>query len=88
MKESEEGEREREKWERPPLAVPLDWFELGSPAGIQACTSCRGVSVCVCAHERREGGGGQRVRGGGPTLAGSCPSVCGDSPYNEVQMHF
>lgn len=40
-----------EEWERPPLAVPLDWFELGTPAGIQACTSCRGVWVCVCARE-------------------------------------
>lgn len=43
-----------DEWERPPLAVPLDWFELGTPAGIQACTSCRGaLGLCVCAHARR-----------------------------------
>lgn len=52
MRIKEEG---GDEWERPPLAVPPDWFELGTPAGIQACTSCRGVWDCVCV--RTQGGG-------------------------------
>lgn len=41
-----------DEWERPPLAVPPGWFELGTPAGIQACTSCWGsLGLCVCARE-------------------------------------
>lgn len=85
-----EREGEKKKGERPPLAVPVGWFELGTPAGIQACTSCWGgggegrfVSVEELRKvERKRGEGG--VEG---MLAGSCPSVCGDSPHNEVQMH-
>lgn len=60
-------ERGGEEWERQPLAVPPDWFELGTPAGIQARTSCRGVWVCACVRTRRGGKGGgqtnQRERG-------------------------
>lgn len=80
-------ERGGEEWERPPLAVPPDWFELGTPAGIQARTSCRGVWVCVCAHAKRWEGrrtdkskrerDGRRQRGGVQLLAGSSSSVCG-----------
>lgn len=89
-KREREGEKKK-KGERPPLAVPVGWFELGTPAGIQACTSCWGgggegrfVSVEELRKvERKRGEGG--VEG---MLAGSCPSVCGDSPHNEVQMHL
>lgn len=80
-------ERGEEEWERPPLAVPPDWFELGTPAGIQARTSCRGVWVYVCAHAKRWEGrrtdkskrerDGRRQRGGVQLLAGSSSSVCG-----------
>lgn len=84
-------ERGGEEWERPPLAVPPDWFELGTPAGIQARTSCRGVwvFVCVCVCARKEVGreegrqikererDGRRQRGGVQLLAGSSLSVCG-----------
>lgn len=57
----ERVEKRSKEWERPPLAVPPGWFELGSPAGIQACTSCLGFQfVCVrkvwegwIEHERR-----------------------------------
>lgn len=55
-------EEEREKGERPPLAVPLGWFELETPAGIQACTSCRGASARVSV---RRGGGKTTEREGG-----------------------
>lgn len=89
QKKRERGRKK--KGERPPLAVPVGWFELGTPAGIQACTSCWGgggegrfVSVEELRKvERKRGEGG--VEG---MLAGSCPSVCGDSPHNEVQMHL
>lgn len=56
-----ERERGREEWEGPPLAVPLGWFELGTPAGIQVCTSCRGggrFSLCVWRKDERNGVGG------------------------------
>lgn len=54
-----------EEWKRPPLAVPVGWFELETPAGIRACTSCQpgsvGLSVCVS----NGSGGKTNKRGGG-----------------------
>lgn len=54
-----------EEWERPPLAVPVGWFELETPAGIRACTSCQpgsvGLGVCVS----NGSGGKTNKRGGG-----------------------
>lgn len=72
-----EREREKKKGERPPLAVPVGWFELGTPAGIQACTSCWGgggegkfVSVeGLRKDERKRGEGGGEGRGCLPAAA-------------------
>lgn len=101
-KKEREGERARMKerggdeWERPPLAVPPDWFELGTPAGIQARTSCRGVWVCVCAHaERWEGRRTDKSKREERTeTKRRGPATCRQflirlwcAPHNEDQMH-
>lgn len=89
-------ERGGEEWERPPLAVPPDWFELGTPAGIQARTSCRGVWVCVCAHAKRWEGRrtDKSKREGWTETKRRSPATCRQflirlwcALHNEDQMH-